>query len=279
MAIPPQLTPPQSPRPRFAAPRNVATGLIAYLVGHRTAANLILCLMLLSGIYAATQLRAQFLPDIVLQSVDVSIGWPGAGPEDVDRIIVATVQPVLIAVEGVDATSAVAREGTASITIAFESGWDMSRAMDEVKAAVDSIRNLPDNTEEPVIRRNAWHDRVTDVVIHGSVGFDLLSRYAVEFQARLFEAGVTRTQLRGVADPVIRVAIPEARLIEHDLSLQAVADAIKSESEAEPAGDLGTGAARVRTGTERRSAEALGAIAIRSLADGSKLYLRDIANV
>ncbi len=257
----------------------VQSGLIGYLVRHRTAANLLLCMMLLGGVYAATQLRAQFLPDIVLESVNVTVPWPGAGPEDVDRVVVATVQPVLIAVEGVEATSAVAREGTATITVEFESGWDMSRAMDEIKAAVDGIRNLPENTEEPAIRRNAWFDRVTDVVIHGPVEFELLERYATEFQAKLFEAGITRTHFRGIADPVIRVAVPEARMIEHDLSLKTIADSIRSESEADPAGDLGTGTARVRTGTDRRTAETLGAIAIRSLPDGSKLYLRDIATI
>ena len=256
-----------------------AAGLIGYLVAHRTAANLILCLMLISGVYAATQLRAQFLPDIVLQSVDITIAWPGAGPEDIDRVVVAAVQPVLIAVDGVEATSAIAREGTATLTVEFESGWDMSQAMDEIKAAVDSVRNLPENTEEPVIRRNAWFDRVTDVVIHGPVAIGLLERYATEFQDKLFEAGVTRTGFRGTADPVIRVAVPEARLIEHDLSLSAIADVIRSESEADPAGDLGTGAARVRTGTDRRTAETLGTVAVRSLPDGTKLFLRDIAAI
>lgn len=254
-------------------------GLLDYLVRHRTAANLILCLMILGGVYGAANLRAQFFPDVVLESLSVSVQWPGAGPEDVDRSIVAVLQPSLMAVEGVEETSSVARENRATITLDFEAGWDMGRATDEVKAVIDTERNLPEGAEEPEIRRRAWRDRVTDVVLHGPVGFDLLSQYAEEFRARLFEAGATRTTLRGVADPVIRIAIPEAKLIQYDLTLSEVAQVVTSESETAPAGDLGAGSARLRTGTERRTADTLSSIAIRSLPDGSKLYLRDVANV
>lgn len=254
-------------------------GVFGYFVRHKTAANLILLLMLVGGIYAATQLRSQFFPDSIRETVSVSVAWPGAGPEDVDSAIASVIEPRLLAVEGVEETLSLAREGSAQMTIAFEDGWDMSRATDEVKAAVDAVRTLPESAEEPVVRRGAFRDRITDVVIHGPADPAQLTRYATEFQANLFAAGITRTTLRGVEDPVIRVAVPEAAMVRYDITLAEVAAAITGGVEASPAGDVGAGATRIRTGAERRSAEEIGDIALRASADGERLFVRDVADI
>ena len=263
--------------PRDDHPRH--QGIIGYMVRHRTAANLLLMLMLVAGLVAGLNIRTQFFPDVVLETITVNVGWPGAGPEDLDRGVVALLEPVLRVVNGVESTSSDSIENSARIRLEFEAGWDMGRAMDDVKAVVDSVRTLPENTEEPVIRRHAYRDRVTDVVLFGPVGVEQLSRYAEELQTRLFRAGITRTSVRGVADPVIRISTPEAMLIRHNLTLREIADAVAVESATDPAGDIASGGARVRAGVERRTAEALGGIAVRSLPDGSKLYLRDVARV
>ena len=254
-------------------------GWLEYFVRHRTAANLLLVLMVIGGLYAATQIRSQFFPDIVLEVVTVSVKWSGAGSEDVDNGIVSVLAPALLAVEGVESSSSTATQGLASIRLEFEAGWDMSRATDEIKAVVDGITNLPENAEDPKIRRAAFRDRVTDVVIHGPMPAEVLAGFADELQARLFRAGVTRTSVVGVPEPVIQISAPESSLLRNDLTLQAIADAVAAETESDPAGEVAAGGARVRTGTARRSVQQMGDIAIRSLPDGSKLYLRDVAVV
>ncbi len=255
------------------------TGIFGYMVRHRTAANLLLVLMLVGGLAAGLKIRTQFFPDVVLETVTVRVAWPGAGPDDMDRAVVAVLEPALRAVEGVESSYSVSLENSTTITLDFESGWDMGRATDDVKSVVDSTGNLPENAEEPVIRRWAYRDRVTDVVLYGPAGIDQLSRYADELQARLFREGVTRTSIRGVADPVIRVSTPEAMLIRHDMTLRQIADAVTAESEGDPAGEIASGGSRIRAGVERRTAELVGDIAVRSLPDGSKLYLRDVAQI
>ena len=148
--------------------------------------------MLVGGIYAAQNIRAQFLPDVVLESATVTVPWPGAGSEDVDRAIVALLSPALIAVDGVESTSSTAVQGRATIRVEFEPGWDMARAVDDIKAVVDAETNLPQTAEEPVVRRREFRDRVTVIALFGAVPLDLLERYADELQARLFRVGVTR---------------------------------------------------------------------------------------
>ncbi|MEO1549749.1 MAG: efflux RND transporter permease subunit [Pseudomonadota bacterium] len=255
------------------------TGVLSYFTRHPTAANLLLVIMIALGLAATTQLRSQFFPDVVIQEVTVSVNWDGAGPEDIDSGVVAVLEPVLIGVEGVTSTSSSSREGTARIELEFEPGWDMSRAADDVDSAIQTVTNLPEGVDDPTVRRGAWRDRVTDVVIHGPVSVEQLGAFADEFTARLFREGVTRTSIRGIASPEILVEVPEANLIQHDISLRDVASVIGAEAETAPAGDMASGASRVRTGVEKRTAEEIAKIVIRSNEDGSKLMVGDVATI
>ncbi len=256
-----------------------AIGLFRYFTRHRTAANLLLVLMLAAGVFAAPRMHAQFFPDVVVDTVTVQVTWSGAGAEDVDAGIVQILEPALMAVDGVAGTSARAREGRATVTLEFEPGWDMTRAASEVQDAIDLVTTLPDDAEEPRIRRATWGERVTYVAISGPVGVDQLARLADEFSLRLYDRGITRTTIRGVAAPEITVEVPTLQLVRHDLGLADISRAIASTIGADPAGDLAGGGARIRTGTERRSAEEIGAITLRSLPDGTSLTVGDIADV
>ena len=253
-----------------------AGGILSYFTRHRTAANLLLVLMLAAGVLAVPNMRAQFFPDVVVDNITVSVGWSGAGAEDVDAAIVQVLEPVLLAVDGVASSSSRSTEGSARITLEFEPGYDIDRAAEDVQLAVDSTSNLPDDADDPSVRRGGWSDRVTDVVISGPVGVDQLGRFADEFATRLFAEGVTRVSVQGVAAPSILVEVPSLSLIEHDIGMADIAQRIAEETAASPAGDVSANA-RLRTGAERRSAEDIGAIALRANPDGSFLTIADVA--
>jgi multidrug efflux pump subunit AcrB len=254
-------------------------GILSYFTRHRTAANLLLVLLLVAGIAAFPNMRAQFFPDVVSDEIDIVVTWEGAGAEDVDEAIVAVMEPVLLAVPGVAGSSATSREGRASLELEFEPGWDMGRAADEVQAALDGISDLPDDANDPEVRRGAWWDRVTDVVITGPVAPAQLGRFADEFVARLFDQGVTRATIRGVAAPETIVEIPSASLVQYDISMAEIAEVIAAAASTAPAGDVDAANARIRTGAAQRSAEEIAALTLRINADGSALTIGDVALV
>ncbi|MGB0969034.1 MAG: efflux RND transporter permease subunit, partial [Halocynthiibacter sp.] len=174
-----------------------ARGILSYFTRHRTAANLLLVMMIALGIAALPKMRTQFFPDVIVEGITVSAIWKGAGAEDIDSAIVQVLEPALLSVDGVTSSEASSREGSASIWLEFEPGQDMGRASDDVQLAVDAITNLPEDAEDVNVRRGNWRDRVTDVVITGPVGVAQLGRFADELVTRLFAAGVTRSTIRG----------------------------------------------------------------------------------
>ncbi|PUB15447.1 efflux RND transporter permease subunit [Yoonia sediminilitoris] len=255
-----------------------AGGILSYFTRHRTAANLLLVLMISAGLLAFPNMRAQFFPDVVVDDLSVSVNWDGAGAEDVDAAIVQVLEPVLLGVEGVTSSSSRSTEGRATIRLEFDPGYDIDRAAEDVQLAVDSTNNLPDDADDPNIRRGGWSDRVTDVVLTGPVGVDQLARFADEFSIRLFAEGVTQVVIQGVAAPSTIVQVPSLALIEHDIGMADIAARIAEEADADPAGDVSS-SARVRTGVAKRTAEDIGGIVLRSNADGSKLTIADVAQI
>ncbi|PZX19563.1 multidrug efflux pump subunit AcrB [Palleronia aestuarii] len=255
-----------------------AAGPISYFARHRTAANLLLVVLVALGLAAMPNMRAQFFPDIVSDEIDVEVVWDGAGAEAVDGGIVGVLEPVLLAVEGVVRTEAQSVEGRAEIELEFEPGWDMSRAAGDVEAAIDAVTDLPEDAEDPEVGRGGWRDRVTDVVITGPVGAAQLGRIADDFVTRLFQAGVTRTTIRGIAGQRTLVEVPSTALLQYDVTMAEIAAAIGAETDANPAGEI-SGSARVRTGVERRTARQIADIVLRAEAGGRALRVGDVGRV
>ncbi|MGR3273079.1 AcrB/AcrD/AcrF family protein [Thalassococcus profundi] len=256
-----------------------AGGILSYFTRHRTLANLLLVILVAAGLMSAPNMRAQFFPDVIVDDVNVSVVWEGAGAEDVDAAIVQVLEPVLLAVEGVDESEARSTEGRASISLEFEPNWDMSRAAADVQSAIDGVTNLPEEAEEPNVSRGGWRDRVTDVVITGPVDPAQLARFADEFVVRLFAQGVTRTTIQGLAAPQTLIEVPSANLIRYDISLREIADAIAAEVDTDPAGDVSGANTRVRTGVEKRAPDQIARIVLRTNADGSALTVGDVATL
>jgi len=94
-----------------------AGGILSYFTRHRTVANLLLVVMVVAGLAAIPNMRAQFFPDVILDNVSVTVVWDGAGAEDVDAGIVQVLEPGLLAVEGVESSESVSREGRAAIQL------------------------------------------------------------------------------------------------------------------------------------------------------------------
>jgi len=146
-----------------------AGGILSYFTRHKTAANLLLVLMLTAGLIAFPNMRAQFFPDVVVDDLSVNVAWSGAGAEDVDAAIVQVLEPILLGVDGVTSSESTSQEGRARIRLEFEPGYDIDRAAEDVQLAVDSTSNLPADADDPLIRRGGWSDRVTNVMITGPV--------------------------------------------------------------------------------------------------------------
>ncbi|MEO0920765.1 MAG: hypothetical protein AAFX98_08755, partial [Pseudomonadota bacterium] len=66
--------------PSTEAPRS----LVSAFLRHPNAANLLMVLMIIFGLFTLGRINTQFFPTIERNTVTVAITWEGASPEDVE---------------------------------------------------------------------------------------------------------------------------------------------------------------------------------------------------
>ena len=93
------------------------SGLIGLFARHPTASNLLMALMIVTGLFAVGNLNRQFFPDFGIDGVLVSVEWPGASAEDVDASIVQAIEPEVRFLDGVKQVTSTSTEGRASIFV------------------------------------------------------------------------------------------------------------------------------------------------------------------
>ena len=124
--------------------------LIKFFVTHRTAANLIMILMILIGVLSAGRINKQFFPDISVDVIGVSVAWSGATAEDIDSNIIQSLEPQLRAVDNVKSVISTSLENRANAVVEFEFGTNMQKALADVEAAIGLV-DFPDDADTPTI--------------------------------------------------------------------------------------------------------------------------------
>jgi multidrug efflux pump subunit AcrB len=255
-------------------------GFIGAFLRHPNAANLVMVLMVLFGIFGITKLNTEFFPQVVIDRINVTISWPGASAEDVEKNILQAVEPELRFIDNVDEMVSYAREGAASVSLEFLEGADMQKALSDVEQAIAGVTTLPEDSETPVIALSNWFDRVARVALRGPFSEDALKGYARKIRDDLIDRGIDKVTFSGFRDTEYTVKVPERELRRLDMTLGDISGRIALNTRDMPSGDLQGGIERqVRAVADTASPEAIGRIVVKSFPTGEKVRLRDIADV
>ena len=100
----------------------------------------IVIVLMCVGLLAFKNLRVNQMPDVEQPVIVVSVPYPGASPETVEREIINRVEKALQSISQVYELRSTASEGQAQIVIIFNFKKDMSVASDEIRNAIASVR-------------------------------------------------------------------------------------------------------------------------------------------
>ena len=121
-------------------------GVIAWFANNHVAANLLLGLVILSGLAALPRMPQKSFPDIDVNIITVSVLYLGAAPEEVEEGVCIRIEEELEGVLGIDKISSIANEGVCTVQVELFEDADSSRALDDVKNRVDAIDTFPEET-------------------------------------------------------------------------------------------------------------------------------------
>lgn len=254
--------------------------LVSVFVRHRNAANLLMALMLIAGVFGLTKLNTQFFPDTGLDFVTISVVWPGASAEDADSNIANAIEPEVRFLDGVKKVDSYSNEGSTVIVVEFNAGTDMQSALSDVDAAVSGVTTLPEDAEDPLIKRVVRYDLISRIVVSGDISEAELKIWAKKIRDELLVAGIDKIEFFGLREDEIQVDLSRAALRRLDLTIGDVAQRIAGSSVDLPSGEIdGATQKQIRSLGERKTAEGIGEIELRAAANGQAILIRDVADV
>ena len=254
--------------------------MIALFARHPTAANLLMAAMIVIGLLALGRMNKQFFPDFGIDTVLVTVAWPGAGAEDVDNAIVQAIEPEVRFLDRVKAVISNSQEGHATVRIDFEAGTDMQAALADVDAAIARVATLPEDSETPWTRRVVRYENLLRIVLSGDLPERTLKTWATRMRDGLIRAGVDEVEMVGARDEWILVEADQRSLLALDLPISEISSRIAGASRDIPGGDTGGRmVSRVRSLGLARTAEEVAAVEVRAFPDGRRLTLGEVAEV
>ncbi len=236
------------------------------------------------GAIAFFRLPVDLLPDISFPTISVNTDYEGAGPREVEREITTLLENVLSTVPGVTQISSNSVEGRSSITLRFAWGTNLDVAANDVRPAIDRVRNaLPDGADAPRVAR--FDPNLFPIVLLGiegtgdmSVQRDLAEN---EIRPRLEQVeGVASVDVRGARARQIHIDLDRQRLEALKLSEREIVQAVGAEAVTEPGGDVRVGSQRrvVRTVGQFTSVEEIARTVV-ATRGGAPVLVGDVARI
>jgi len=255
---------------------------IRWMAKNHVAANLLMLVLILGGLIKAPQIKQEIFPEVSLDRIQVSVPYPGAGPEEVEEGILLKIEESLTGVDGIKQIKSSAQEGSGSVTAEIYTDQNADLILQDIKSEIDRITTFPEDAEKPIISKLLNRQEVISVVIYGEASERSLREQAEAIRNELLELpDITQVDLGGVRDFEISVEIAEKNLRRYNLTLEQVAAKIRQASIDLPGGTVKAegGEILLRTKERRYWGPEYKDIIIISNPDGSRVTLGQIAKV
>ena len=211
------------------------------MAGNSVAANLLMLVFLVGGIVIGSSIKQEVFPDFEVGAVNVSVTYPGASPEEVERGIILAIEEAVQGLDGIDEMQATASEGRGSVTIEVREEMDIQRFAREVETEVNAITSFPDEAERPMTTVVTRKRHVTSHAIYGAQSQAILTEFAESFRDLLLQdPTITQVDMEGTREHEIHVEVSQENLRRYGLTLGGIAEAIRNAVVELPGGSIRT---------------------------------------
>ncbi len=255
-------------------------GPIGWMAGNSVAANLVMIVCLIGGLIIGSHIKQEVFPDFDMDKVSVTVAYPGASPDEVEKGIILPIEEAVQGLDGVDDVTSSASEGAGSVVVEIVEGENLERLAQDIQSEVDRITSFPDDAEEPSVTIMSRKREVVAIALHGDQSDWVLRETAEDLRDRLIQdPGITQVELHGVRDFEISVEVPQENLRRYNLTTAEIANRIDKASVDLPGGGIKTsgGEILVRVKERKDYGREFGKIPIVIANDGTNVLLEDIA--
>ncbi len=205
---------------------------------------IIIAVVLMGGI-ALTNLAVDLYPDMNLPISVVMTNYPGAAPEEVEKLVSKPMEASLGTLEGIESIQSISSPESSIVVLRFNWGENLDAKMLDVRDKVDLVKGfLPDDAEEPsVLRIDPQAIPIMRLAVAGNMEPSSLTKLVEDvIQPRLERTnGVAQVSLFGDKREEIKVEVSSSKLSNYGITMNQIIQTLGMENVAASAGTVQTG--------------------------------------
>src|SRR5688572_20111324 len=258
---------------------------LAEICVHRPVfATVIVLFLTVVGGFAFFTLGVDRFPKIDLPTISVRTSNPGAAPEEMEAEVTDVIEGALNTVPGVEEMRSSSSRGSSNVTLTFNLEKDPDVAFQEIQQKLSTVVNrLPETADPPVAQKS---DPDSQPILMYTISaprhvMELTELVQNLIQERIESAdGVGEVFMWGSRGKQVKIFIDPNRLRAFNLSVTDVTNAIRSQNQELPGGNLVEGARTLglRTMSKLTEVDQFNDIVI-ATRNGFPIKIRDIGRV
>src|SRR5699024_8418859 len=143
-----------------------AMSLTATSIKRPIATAMVFLIIIIVGSVGFRYLPVDLLPPIEFPELSVEVRYPNTGPEAMELLVTEPLENALSTVANVDRVTSRSGEGYSQVSLRFAQGTDLGEAANDVREAMDRLRNsLPEDADPP--RLNKFNPDNVPIVMVG----------------------------------------------------------------------------------------------------------------
>ncbi len=247
--------------------------------------NLVSVIILIIGAIVVSGINKEIFPNVAFDRVTVTTVYPGATPEDVEKLVTVPIEKEIKEVDGIKEISSTSADRMSLIHVKIDPDEsDKQKVVRDIQTAVRRVSNLPREIDaDPVVTEiTSKRYPIIEVSLSGGMPENELRKYADALTDELEDIkGVGRVSKDGYRDREVQILLDPVKLREYYVSLDEVQAALASRNVSSPAGKIDTALTEysIRTTGEFMTADEIGEVIIRANDSGNWLRIKDVGHV
>jgi len=256
--------------------------LIQYFIKHSIITNWVVLVICLAGIFALFKLERRINPKMEIDQISIDIPYPGASAVEVEEGIIIKIEESLRGIEGIEKVYSTSQDNYGYLNVEISPGYDMNKAIQDVKNAVNSINSYPTDAEKPIIYQDTQWNRGIMLSIYGPEDLFTLKKIVEEYRDALLKTGkISNIRIWGIPEREFSIEISPENLIRYKLTIEDISQAIRNSNLNISSGSVLTDQEEIliRSYNKKYHASDLKNIEVVSSINGQKIKLADICSV
>ncbi len=260
-----------------------SNGFINFLLKNNRVVILFIISIMSWGIFSFNLIPMESTPEVKIPFGVVSVTMPGAGPSDMEELVVKKIENKVVNLTGVKQVTSTAGTSFAAVSVEFQAQENIKDAIRRLRDAVETVKNeLPEDANDPVVSEISFSNvPVWTIMLTGPYDNFTLRRYAEEVEDSLLKLpGTSEVLISGGDIEEIRVSYDPQKLELYGVTMDQINAVIRSNNLTLPLGNLEVGNYEysLRLDGKFKDIKELRELPIATFGE-SVIRLRDVANV